>query len=360
MQRKRRAERCRAWHLVEAFFKGMADLGYQEGRDVHLPFSLRLQLLITIKYGTLFRHRTTLMKVYDNHFLDALERIEAVHKERTVIEVNMATILLNAVLGDDWCNKRVRLNSNPDAFMLNGNDMWLAAHPVPPPDMRRIMYTTRVIHLSDAMFTIVPKVVGFERFRQRFHKRNDTQALYSEAQIASLLVRNGASVQIIGESGKRGEDFDLLATVRGVPVSVEVSGFESGALSVRTILNKLRSKRRQVPADRPAVLYLIVPDDWMKNYTTAFLVFNQAIVSFMQRSKRFNAIVLLWEGVTAAQGGGWAHGGLQPVYNNSPRWRIPDLSVFSLKRDKWSQYRTSDSFLAALRSGRFRKQLRTN
>ena len=50
MQRKRRAERCRAWHLVEAFFKGMADLGYQEGRDVHLPFSLRLQLLITIKY----------------------------------------------------------------------------------------------------------------------------------------------------------------------------------------------------------------------------------------------------------------------------------------------------------------------
>ena len=121
MQRKRRAERCRAWHLVEAFFKGMADLGYQEGRDVHLPFSLRLQLLITIKYGTLFRHRTTLMKVYDNHFLDALERIEAVHKERTVIEVNMATILLNAVLGDDWCNKRVRLNSNPDAFMLNGN-----------------------------------------------------------------------------------------------------------------------------------------------------------------------------------------------------------------------------------------------
>ena len=242
--------------------------------------------------------------------------------------------------------------------MLNGNDAWLRAHPVSPPDMRRILYTSRVIRLSDALFTLIPKVTGFERLRQRFHKRKDTQALFGEALIASLLVHNGISVQIVGESGRRGEDFDLLATVRGVPVSVEVTAFQSSKLSVRAILNKLNSKRDQVSPNRAAVLYLIVPDSWMANYNVAFLVFNQAIVRFMHRSRRFNAIVLIWDGIRAAEGGGFAHSHLQPVYNNRPRWRIPDRSVFGPKRDKWGQYLYSDSFLQALRTSRLKRQMR--
>jgi hypothetical protein len=298
------------------------------------------------------------MKELDSLFFGALEHVEAVYPQDTVVRVNMAIVLLRAVLGDNWCNKYIRLNSNPDAFMLNGNDAWLAANPVSPPDMRRVIYTSRVVQLSDAMFTIVPKVNGFERLRQRFHKRNDTQALYSEALITSLLVRNRASVRIIGESGKRGEDFDLLATVRGVAISVEISGFEGSALSVRTILNKLNAKRSQVPANRPAVLYLIVPQAWMVNYTAAFLVFNHAIVTFMRRSKRFNAIVLVWEYVRAEEGGGWTGSNIQAVYHNSPRWRIPDHSVFGAKPDKWGRCLYSDSFLDALRSARLKRQIR--
>jgi hypothetical protein len=298
------------------------------------------------------------MGAYNDYFFDALEKIETVQKERTFVELNMARVFISAVLGDDWCRKRIHLNDQPDSFMLNGNDAWLTAHPVPPPDMRRIVHTPRVIRLSDALFTLVPKVSGFERLRQRFHKRKDTQALYSEAQVASLLVRNGVSVQVVGESGKRGEDFDLLATVRGVPVSVEVTSLQSSMLSARAILNKLNSKRDQVLSGRPAVLYLIVPESWMRNYTVAFLVFNQAIVRFMHRSRRFNAIVLIWEGVRAAEGGGFMHAHLQPVYNNRPRWRIPDRTVFGLKKDKWGQYQYSDSFVQALRTSRLKMQMR--
>jgi hypothetical protein len=298
------------------------------------------------------------MGVYNDLFFDALEKIEAVRTERTFVELNMARVFLNAALGDIWVGKRINFNDKPDAFMLNGNDAWLRAHPVSPPDMRRILYTSRVIRLSDALFTLIPKVTGFERLRQRFHKRKDTQALFGEALIASLLVHNGISVQIVGESGRRGEDFDLLATVRGVPVSVEVTAFQSSKLSVRAILNKLNSKRDQVSPNRAAVLYLIVPDSWMANYNVAFLVFNQAIVRFMHRSRRFNAIVLIWDGIRAAEGGGFAHSHLQPVYNNRPRWRIPDRSVFGPKRDKWGQYLYSDSFLQALRTSRLKRQMR--
>jgi hypothetical protein len=298
------------------------------------------------------------MGLDNNYFLRALEKIETVHKERTLIEINMARILLHATLGDTWCKKYVEFSATPDPFMLNGNDAWLKSNPVPEPDMRRIIYTNRVIQLSDAMFTLIPKVIGFEGLRRRFQKRKDTRALFSEAQTASLLVRNGVTVEIIGETGKRGEDFDLLATVRGVSVSVEVTGIKGSTLSVSAILNKLKSKRGQVSTKRPAVLYVIVPEAWMKNYTAAFLVFNQAIMSFMQRSKRFNAVVLIWEGVRAGKGGGWAHGYLQPVYNNFPRFRIPDFSVFNLKPDKWGRSRYSNSFLDALRASRLKEQIR--
>jgi hypothetical protein len=93
------------------------------------------------------------------------------------------------------------------------------------------------------------------------------RALFAEAEIASLLIRNKVPVRIIGESGTRGEDFDMLATVRGVPVSIEVTAIEEGAImSPRSILNRLRSKRKQVPPTRPAILYVVVPSAWMKNY----------------------------------------------------------------------------------------------
>lgn len=300
------------------------------------------------------------MGAYLDLFLRALAQLEAVQIERTFLELNMSGLFISIILGEDWHKKRIALNENPDTWMLNGNEAWLAAHPVVAPDMRRVIYSHRVIRLSDALFTVSREIAGFDRLRQRFLKRKDTRALFAEAEIASLLIHNGCSVQIVGESGVRGQDFDLLVTARGVSVSVEVTAIEGGALSARTILNKLNGKRDQVPANRPAVLYIRVPETWMRNYTSAFLVFNEAIKRFMRSSRRFNAIVLVWEGVTPAEGGGVLHRLMQPVYNNRPRWIIPDLTVFTLKRDKWGLDRYSVSFLDSLRSFRIRKQIENN
>ncbi|MGC1779588.1 MAG: hypothetical protein WBB34_16755 [Xanthobacteraceae bacterium] len=297
------------------------------------------------------------MGIYNDYFLASLEKIETVNSERTYVELNMARLFLSAILGEEWCRRRVLFGDKPDPFMLNANDRWLATHPVPPPDTRRVLYTSRVIRLSDALFTLVGKVSGFERFRQRLLKRKDTSALFSEALVASLLTRNGAAVQIVGESGKRGEDFDLLVTIGGVPVSVEVTGLHGTTLSVRAILNKLRSKRSQVPSNRAAVLYLIAPNAWMKNYTAAFLVFNEALIRFTRASRRFNAVVLIWEGIKAAEGGGFAQSHLQPIYNNRARWVIPDRGIFNLKADNWGRYLYSDPFVEKLKTFRLKQQI---
>jgi hypothetical protein len=241
--------------------------------------------------------------------------------------------------------------------MLNGNDAWLATHPESPPDLRRATYSSRVVRLADAIFTIVGKVDGFERLRQRFLTRNDTRSSFLEAEIASLLIHNGCSASVIGESGVRGQDFDLLATVRGTQVSVEVSANTGGKLSINTVLNKLNNKRDQVPRDRPAVLYVRLPDMWMQNDKIGFLVLSAAVRRFMMKSKRINAIVFSWERVTPVDGGGGLHRWMAPVCNNYPRQLVPDYSVFTLKRDKWGAEAFGVSFLDKLRELRVRRQM---
>ena len=269
----------------------------------------------------------------------------------------MSSLFLNIMLGEEWHNRCVALNNKPDPWMLNGNLAWLTAHPVADPDMRRLNYEQRVIRLSDALFTLVGKVAGFERLRQRFLARNNTRASFAEAEIASLLVHNGCSVQIIGETGVRGQDFDLLVTVQGVSISVEVTSIQSGILSVRAIFNKLNDKRDQVPKNRPAVLYILVPESWMKNYQAAFLAFTEAITRFVRTSRRINIFVLVWESMKEAPGGGTLHRSLQPVFSKRPRWSIPDRAFLTLNRDKWGQSRYSRSFLDAIRTLRIRQQI---
>jgi hypothetical protein len=289
--------------------------------------------------------------------LESLAKLESVSTERSFIEINLARVFVAFVLGTTWHDKFLALGTNPDPWMLNANDAWLAEHPVAVPDLRRITYSYRMVRLSDALFTVLDKVDGFELLRQRFLKRRDPRAPFTEAEIAGLLAHNGCGVRIIGESGVRGTDFDMLATVRGVDVSVEVTEVIGTELKVSSLLNKLNGKRNQVPANRPAVLYVLVPDQWMKNQTLAFLVINQAITRFMRGSRRFNAVIFVWEEIRPAPGGGVLQRFLQPVFNNKPRWPIKDLAAFGMKKDKWGSRRYTNSLLDALRTFRLKQQI---
>jgi hypothetical protein len=297
---------------------------------------------------------------YLDLLLTSLAKLEASTDKQGMIEANLARVNLSAILGETWVEKYVLPSSQPDSWMLNGNDDWFKANPVSGTDIRRGMHFYRVVRLSDAFFTTLSgKIEKGDFLRKRFRERTDLRALFAELEIASLLVRNKVSVKVIGETGKRGEDFDLLATVRGVPVSVEITAIEDDAvMSPRSILNRLRGKRTQVPASRPAILYLVVPDAWMENYNLAVLTLDAAIRRFMLQSRRFNAIVLSWENVTP--GDIPIRRYLQAVYNNHPRSRIPDYSVFGVKRDKWGISNYSDSLLNRLRAYRLRRQIRND
>ena len=140
-----------------------------------------------------------------------------------------------------------------------------------------------------------------------------------ETEIASLLAYNGFELEIIEETGIRGNDFDLAATKEGITFSIEVTAKEDGPLTVKTISNTLNNKRTQVPPDRPAVLYIRIPAEWMRDTSVAQPIFTEAFSEFCLKSSRFNAMVLVWEEVTPFLNGGLMQMHIWACYNHIPR-----------------------------------------
>jgi hypothetical protein len=292
------------------------------------------------------------------NWIELLEKFEAENKSEQYVAVNMAIGFLIDVLGGIWCDKYILPRDKPDPWLLNASKAWVEANPAAPSNPRGVIYARRVIDLADSFYTMLNrKLHGFNLLRQRFQTRNDTRALYYEALIASMLLRNGLSVEVIEESGVKGSDFDLLVNVKGVSVSVEITELTNATLTATAVLNKLQHKRAQVPPTRPAVLCMIIPEIWMKNFSHSFLLMNQAFVRFVRRSKRFNAIILVWTGFRSVPNGIYLTGGLLPVYNNYPRWPIPDYSSFFLKKDRWGTSTFADSYVAAVRTARLRRRM---
>jgi hypothetical protein len=191
--------------------------------------------------------------------LETLADLEARYDDRARISKGMSEMLILLALGRDWFDKHVYDSDDPDPWMLNGTPAWFESHSVPAPDIRPIIHANRVARLGDALFTVISNVRDSERLKQRFLTRRDTRATFTETEIASLLAWNGCSVRVIGESGVRGQDFDLAATTHGVEVSVEVTAMEGHDLTIGAIYNKLKHKQTQVRSDRPAVLFVRIP-----------------------------------------------------------------------------------------------------
>lgn len=196
----------------------------------------------------------------------------------------------------------------------------------------RILYDHRVTQLGDCIFTLLRgQFKGAEVLRNRFLTRQ-TKPCYIETEIASLLTYNGMHVEVIGESGIRGEDFDLAATKDGVTVSVEITAKEPGPLTVETLTNTLKAKRTQVPDSRPAIFYIRVPAEWDPTLPENHVIFNKSFNEFCRGSRRINTIILVWEELLDFMRGGFTQMTMWSCHNNNPRHQYSNVDLFFLPK----------------------------
>ena len=292
--------------------------------------------------------------------IEALELMESSPwaDDDNVIEVNLAKAFTILVLGSRWYERFGRLCSRPDPWMMNADDGWLAAHPVPQ-DVRRLTHHHRMVRLGDALATLMVggNAKGSFVLIERLRSRQDLKSSFLETEIAAMLTKNGGRVDGVKESGIKGEDFDLLVTHLNAQVSVEVTAATAAIPSARAITNKLKEKASQVPPDRPAVLYLHVPASWMYE-PLGRRVLGPPISRFMRNSHRFGMIVLNWEDIIPRipGGGGYPKWTMQPIYSHVARHPLPDTSHFIPTRDADGQARPCRRLIMIVRDYRDRSR----
>lgn len=247
-----------------------------------------------------------------DELIEAGERLE---DDLLGLHYRMAFCIIRFYLGEPWATQKVRLQHEFDPFMLNefdeGSD-------------NRFTHQNRVTQLGDALFRL-RNCTNFDVLCERFRSR-DTKPCFTEAQIADSFANNGFQIEIVQETGVRGADFDFIAHGTCQDISVEVTAKEQAPLTVAMVKNTLTEKRSQVPADRAAILYIIIPEEWAADAHVAETTFSEALGNFFEGSRRFNAVVLVWEATLALGEGRIFALTYRPYENPLSRHPIDDTS----------------------------------
>ncbi|MBC7793743.1 MAG: hypothetical protein H7Z43_08540 [Clostridia bacterium] len=145
-----------------------------------------------------------------------------------------------------------------------------------------------------------PALVEFcRRLRTR-----DPNSAFQEAMAARLFMENDFAITAISESGVKGRDFDFRAKKAGQTVCVEVTTLRAPVYSEATLKNAFAAKVKQMPKDKPGVIWCVVPSVWLAEQDAPAKLAAQAHRLFGV-SKRVNAVVYLgeqYDAVSAAKG----------------------------------------------------------
>lgn len=245
---------------------------------------------------------------------ELIEVAERHQKDSVALIYALAYRVIRFFLGAEWAERRVRLHATPDAWMLNGLDETTEL---------RFVHIDRVVTLADALFRL-SGCSGFEALLERF-SRPDTKPSCIEADVASLFAEEQFEVEIIRERGIRGQDFDFRATKDAISVSVEVTAKSPVPISAKTLFNTLSEKRDQVPSDKPAILYVQIPKTWASGGAITEQALSAAISNNFARSRRFNAVVIIWEFLIPAFTGAVIGLAYRPFIHPNPRHQLPSV-----------------------------------
>lgn len=192
-------------------------------------------------------------------------------------------------------------------------------------------YVERITHLAECLFYMSDEPTFGAAIRRLLER--DVRPVFFELSATGFFKRRGFRVTINEETGVKGKDFDFIAqTPDGTLINVEASEFLSQTFSINALINKLLSKRKQVPTDKPAILFLHVHSSWYDLNDISFCLMKTTF-DFFRRSKRYNAVIFQVEICgNAGEGFFWLiH--LEPIMNPSPRHPIDTGFIFESNVD---------------------------
>jgi hypothetical protein len=159
--------------------------------------------------------------------------------------------ILAALMGDAWVETHVMRDKAPTNFFRNAST----------DDHDRTFGRIRLIQLTEMVFNL-QYVPGLAKSVQMI-QQGDVEAGFAELEVGRILHNNGRTFEFVTPKGVKGDDYDLELSFGDVIACCETKcNFETTAQTESTLLDALNYGRKQLPKDRPGIIFVKVPQTW--------------------------------------------------------------------------------------------------
>jgi hypothetical protein len=170
-------------------------------------------------------------------------------------------------LGEDWYGKYVKHTSRHATYFMVDNTK--SKQEITTGIMRWLEFAETLLNLQ--------RITGFETVLDELFN-GKIESAWAELEIARMLATFGWKLQFVRPIGRAKQDYDLeIFYPDGYKVCAETEAkIEATTPSARSILRSIQHARKQLPDDAPGVIFIKVPERWIRNIRLADRITNVA------------------------------------------------------------------------------------
>ena len=166
----------------------------------------------------------------------------------------LASAVVRGFLGEKWYDRHVEPNKRKPGFLTmnetNAQTLDMSAF--------------RIMDLAEILYNL-QNVSGFDQCIAKM-REGDIEGTYAELDFGRMLYRRQIPFRYVVPRGLKGSDYDVEVIY---PNGLVVCGdakckIEATEFSAKTIDDTLEAARRQLPNDRPGIVFVKLPPRWME------------------------------------------------------------------------------------------------
>ena len=201
----------------------------------------------------------------------------------------LASAVLRAFMGPEWVEQHIIADNRKKGF--------LAIDESEPSKMEISFF--RVMDLAEVIYNLQP-VPGFDECITRM-RDGDIEGTYAELDFGRMLYLNQVPFRFVVPQGETGMDYDIeIEYPENLIASADAKcKIESTEFSDNTIKNSLNKARKQLPDNRPGIVFVKVPPSWITDGDRVTTMFNTAR-DFLRGTRRVVSVKFYSSPVTLA------------------------------------------------------------
>lgn len=196
----------------------------------------------------------------------------------------LAAEVLVHFLGPKWVQQRVFTTGKGDRYLRTHADALLD----------KFKHQDRVIALGEMLFHL-QSIHGFQSRARQLRNEQSVESTMAELEGAKHLLRKAIPFRFVRPRGVKGQDYDLEIALPNARLPCDSKcKVESTGLRATTITDSIDAAGSQLPTDRPGVVFMKLPESWVRSPSIAQQA-DEGLRAAFERRRHLAGVILHWE-----------------------------------------------------------------